>query len=86
MSVCIEWMKQISSTHSATWGKMSLTHLPQSPYCLNPKGDGIKPFRMARHENQHRVRQTLPQQPMGLQHLVFFTLVGAGRDPYGPTG
>ena len=43
MSVCIEWMKQMSSTHSATFGKMSLTHFSDLPCCLNAKGDGINP-------------------------------------------
>ncbi len=44
MSVYIEWIKVMSSTHLATSGKMSLTHFPHWPYCLKPKGDGIRPI------------------------------------------
>ena len=50
MSVCIEWMKLISSTQLATSGKMSLTHLPHWPYFLNPKGEGISPIFVFRND------------------------------------
>ena len=48
MSVCMEWTKQMSSTSFAVSGKMSLTHFPHWPYCLKPKGDGMRPFLVLR--------------------------------------
>ena len=43
MSVCMEWMKLMSSTHSPTRGKMSLTHLPHSPVPLESERRGEEP-------------------------------------------
>ena len=34
-SAVIEWMKAMSSTFCARFGKRSDTHLPDCPYCLN---------------------------------------------------
>jgi hypothetical protein len=39
MSVCIELMTQMSSATEPTWGKSSLTWIPDAPWCLNSKGD-----------------------------------------------
>src|SRR5436190_11876099 len=41
MSVYIERMKQMSSTHSPTYGNSSLTSIPALPYFLNVKGERI---------------------------------------------
>ena len=60
MSVCIEWTKVMSSTHFATSGKISLTHLPHSPYCLKPKGEGISPILVLRSDLRSTLSGRLP--------------------------
>ena len=40
-SVCIDLMKQMSSTRFARCGSSSLTHAPQSPWRANENGDAM---------------------------------------------